>query len=36
MNQKRFDVFYYYKAPPDVVLIYNVWMRKCVSEGSTA
>ena len=22
MNQKRFDVFYYNKAPPDLVLIY--------------
>ena len=36
MNQKRFDVFYYIKGSPDLVLIYNVCMRKCVYEGSTA
>ena len=36
MNQKRFYVFYYSKAPSDLVLIYNVCMRKCVYEGSTA
>ena len=27
MNQKRLDVFYYNKAPLDLVLIYNVCMR---------
>ena len=36
MNQKIFKIFYYNKALADVVLIYNVCMRTCVSEGSTA
>ena len=32
MNQKRFDVFYYNKAPPGLILIYNVCMKDLLRD----